>query len=286
MPIRLCITAFVLCVAASPQVAQPQVSVPGDLARLDARTVFAIGNIEYILLHELAHLVIREFDIPILGPEESAADYIATIVLINAHRFDAGTTTRAHRYLLSTANGLATSWEVFERGEESAKYWDNHALTIQRFYNVVCLMYGSDIEEFRDLPAAVGMPMSRARRCQDEYERAIRSVDWLLANYGRKPDDRSAQNTPLVVRAAGTRTAQRVMAAITETGILENTLRLFDQQFVVPTGFEVVFRSCGQAQAEWLPQTRELVFCYELVDFYYSLGGTRAAAARRSLLGD
>ncbi len=286
MPIRLRVTALVLWIAAIPQVAQPQVSVPPDLASLDTRTVFAIGNIEYILLHELAHLVIREFDVPILGPEESAADYIATIVLINAHRFDADTTERARRYLLSTANGLATSWEVFERGEESAKYWDNHTLTIQRFFNVVCLMYGSNIEEFRDLPAAVGMPSSRAVHCRDEYERAVRSVNWLLENYGRAPEDRSTRRTPLIVQAPRTRTAERVMAVITETGILENTLRLFDQQFEVPTEFEVVFRGCGQAQAEWLPQTRELVFCYELVDFYFSLGGTRAAAARRSLLGD
>lgn len=48
----------------------------------DAALDFVVGNIKFILLHELAHVVIGEKQIPILGPEESAADYFATTTLL------------------------------------------------------------------------------------------------------------------------------------------------------------------------------------------------------------
>jgi hypothetical protein len=46
------------------------------------RVTFVLGNVEFALLHELAHLVIGELDLPILGPEEQAADYLATMTLL------------------------------------------------------------------------------------------------------------------------------------------------------------------------------------------------------------
>ena len=41
-----------------------------ELATLD----FVLGNSVFVLLHEFGHVVIRDFNIPILGLEETAAD--------------------------------------------------------------------------------------------------------------------------------------------------------------------------------------------------------------------
>lgn len=273
----------IVCVL-TPLAAESQSKDIADDMGLRPEMLFVLGNIEYILLHELSHLVIRDFDVPVIGPEESAADYIATIVLINAERFDPSRADRARQYLLATANGLATTWEIYEQEGASAKYWDNHGLTIQRFFNIVCLLYGSDETLFAGLPARVGLPANRADRCADEYARAERSLDWLLQNYGRKPTDPPSSEPRLTFETPPTRNASRAIEAMNATGMLRNTLRLFSERFSLPADFKIGFRSCGQTQALWYPEPRELVICYELIDFYYALGVTRSASSRRSIL--
>jgi Putative metallopeptidase len=56
---------------------------------------FAVGNVEFLALHEIAHLLIAEKDIPILGPEENAADYIATLALLREAPLDPAFNDRA-----------------------------------------------------------------------------------------------------------------------------------------------------------------------------------------------
>ena len=48
-------------------------------------TSFVLGNFEFVLLHELAHVVIGELKVPVLGPEEDAADYPRRYCAIECH---------------------------------------------------------------------------------------------------------------------------------------------------------------------------------------------------------
>ena len=43
---------------------------------------FIVGNSLFILLHKFGHMLIRDFDIPILGLEENSVDTLASIALI------------------------------------------------------------------------------------------------------------------------------------------------------------------------------------------------------------
>lgn len=256
------------------RVSSPAVATPN---------AFVLGNVEYILLHEIAHLLIRDLDIPVIGPEESAADYIASAVLIRAELFDDVRAARARQFLLATANGLATSWEYSARSGDEVRYWDSHALTIQRFYQIICLVYGSDAERFAALPERVGMPPARAARCADEFARAARSLAWLLESYGRRPGDPEPAAVEVVFDRAPTLASTRVVEDIKASGLLENTLRRLNERFTIREPFRIHFRGCGQAQAAWLPEQREIVFCYELLDSYQLL--SQSPAARDRLLG-
>ena len=69
-----------------------------------------LGNFEFVLLHELAHAVIGELKVPVLGPEEDAADYLAATALLNATRNDPASYQRANTWLLAAAEGLSLSW--------------------------------------------------------------------------------------------------------------------------------------------------------------------------------
>lgn len=239
--------------------------IPGEL-------FFVLGNLEYILLHELAHMLINDLDVPIIGSEESAADYLATSVLIRADRFDPARADRARNFLFATANGLASAWDFNASAGVDVQYWDSHALTIQRFYQIVCLIYGSDPVRYAEVPAQVGMPALRAARCPTEYERADRSMQWLLDNYGRHEGD--AENAPieLVFEPAPSRVSQRVVDAIRSSDMLDNTIRRLNERFLIPVSFRIAFRRCNEAQARWLPDEREISVCYRLIDSYYALG--------------
>lgn len=271
---------------ATPARAQPDDSV-ADFVDADVPTVFVMGNIEFILLHELAHLVIRDLEVPIVGSEESAADYIATLVLIEAASFAPDLPPRARRYLAATANGLASSWELFARSGRSANYWDSHALTIQRHYQIVCLLYGSDPESFAELPARVGMPEGRSRLCRDEYARASRALQWLLDNYGLGEERGGSRPRPDIdvdFERPPSQVSARIAEAIRRNRMVENTLDRLYENFDPPAPFRIVFHTCAQTQAGWVPDMRELYVCYELLDYYYSLALTEPARTRRSLL--
>jgi len=257
-----------------------------DAAEIDPATIFVLGNLEYVLLHELAHVLIGDLDIPIIGPEENAADYIATATLIRADQFDLVRAERAREFLLATANGLATSWEFTIGSGQEIQYWDSHSLTIQRFYQMICLMYGSNQDVFAALPSRVGMPEQRAARCPAEFMRADRSLQWLLENYGRAPGDPEGANVDLIFERAPTQASQRVLDEITSSGMLDNTIKRLHERFTIRAPFRIALRRCRQPQAVWFPQDREIVVCYELLDTYYALGRTRSSADRRSVLGE
>lgn len=256
---------------------------------VDADAVFVMGNVEYIVLHELAHLVIRDLDVPVIGSQESAADYVAALVLIQAGTFDPGAPPRARRYLIATANGLASSWDLFERTGRSANYWGSHALTIQRFYQIICLMYGSNPEAFASLPDRAGIPLERAAGCEDEYKRASSALAWLLETYGlhgSKAGANEAVDIEIVYDPPPTQASSRVLSAIQSNRMIENTVQLLQQNIALASSFRIVFRTCGQTQAGWLEGTRELYVCYELLDYYYSLARTRSARERQSLFDE
>jgi hypothetical protein len=268
--VLLCV-GIVLSLCSLPSSAQSQGSV----------TDFVLGNVEFVLLHELAHALINDLDIPVIGSEETAADYIAATVLLRADQFDPTRAERAREFLLSTANGLATSWEVDLATGREIQYWGVHALTIQRYYNIVCLLHGSNPELFASLPARMGMPEFRAVRCAAEYARADRSLQWLIDTYGRKADDGPGAPVDVSIAEPPSRASQAVVGKMQAEGLLENVVARLQATFTLTKPIRISVRRCRQRQAEWLPELRELVICYELIDNYYLLGTQYRAGLKR-----
>ncbi|MFW2405613.1 MAG: DUF4344 domain-containing metallopeptidase [Gammaproteobacteria bacterium] len=124
--------------AALPAIPDDSRTKPGDDFR--SRESFILGNLEFALLHEIAHILIAEFDIPVLGPEEQAADYIAITMLIRADGFDIERADRARAFLVSTAEAFEMAWEIGKARKVELPFWDAHGLGIQRFYQIVCLI--------------------------------------------------------------------------------------------------------------------------------------------------
>jgi hypothetical protein len=232
---------------------------------------FVVGNVEYLLVHELAHLVISDKDVPIVGPVENAADYIAAMALIREEPLDPLQRDRAQKFRLATASAFAASWQAGETVGAEVAYWGEHALTIQRYYQIACLLYGSDPAAFAAVPRAAGLPATRAETCVAEYARAAKAVEWLLDSYGRLPNDPPGAATEIVYERAPTAVSAAVVRRLKSLELLEKIVARLHERFTLERPFRLVLRTCGQYQAAWLPDRRELAICYELLDALYVL---------------
>lgn len=265
------LTVCVTWLAVTAQQLPAQSAAPNDGGGETAAITFVLGNVEFLLLHEIAHFLIAEKDVPIIGPEENAADYIATLALLREPPLDPTQGSRAVPFLMAAADAFASSWRTGETLGADVPYWGAHALSIQRFYQIACLLYGSDPVAFAAVPDMAGLPRSRAASCRAEYERAEQSIRWLLANYGRRPEDPLGEAATVFYEPAPTRVAARIVAALEAQRLLELTLERLRERFTLERPLTVVVRGCGQAEAAWLPERRELVICYDLLDTLYLL---------------
>jgi hypothetical protein len=262
--VRVVVAALLL--ALGPAFAAPA-------AASDDRTLFVAGNVEFLLIHELGHLVISEFGVPVFGPEEVAADYIAVAALLRQKQAGGERGDRARAYLFAAAEALNASWQRGQDAGADVPYWGAHALNIQRFYQIGCLVYGSDPVAYADLPARIGLPPARAQGCPAEYAQAARSFDWLLETYGRPDGPPTGHQIEIEYGPTRSRVQQDLLDELRALGSIDFTVGRVNSLFPLKAPARLVMRTCGRPEAAWQGATRELVICYELLDTFYRLYG-------------
>jgi hypothetical protein len=125
----------------------------------------------FILAHEFAHALIHNFELPVLGREEDAADGISTVVLLKAEE--------GALYAIDAAE----FWEAFSGRQDPpdlAEYADNHSFDRQRADNILCWVAGSD-EGIREafLENEI-LPEDRLAACPGEWELLRASAEQVL----------------------------------------------------------------------------------------------------------
>lgn len=138
------------------------------IANEDERDEAVAGAFTAILLHEVGHALVSVLEIPITGREEDAVDQLSAWVLIEGEMADAVLSSAATNY----SNGGQFDPEALA---------DEHSLDQQRYFNMVCWVYGSDPATRASLIADWELPEARAERCADEYE-------LLRYSWARLPD--------------------------------------------------------------------------------------------------
>lgn len=136
----------------------------------------AWGAIYFTLYHELGHALVDLWDIPITGREEDAVDQLAAFLLTDG-------TERGESAALNGANAFLLEHEHEGGGVDESALWNEHSLDPQRFYNIICWVYGRDPEGYAYLLEDGVLPAERAEVCTAEYERLDRSWTGLLAPY-------------------------------------------------------------------------------------------------------
>lgn len=133
-----------------------------------------VGPIVDTFLHEVGHAVFDLWKVPVLGREEDAADFFSTYLML---QFDK---PEARRLILGTAYQYRQYLLAADVSVPRVKFADEHSLPAQRFFNVLCIAYGSDDKLFGDLIEKGYLPKSRASDCQDEYKQIAYGFDKLI----------------------------------------------------------------------------------------------------------
>jgi hypothetical protein len=127
----------------------------------------------FTFFHEMGHSLIAIYDLPITGREEDAVDQLATLILLQGGE-------DGENSAIDGANSFVGNEE--EEMDDLA-FWDEHSLDDQRFYNILCWIYGKDPEGYQYLVDDETLPANRAERCPAEYNRLSRSWESLLDPY-------------------------------------------------------------------------------------------------------
>ena len=128
--------------------------------------------VEHTLYHELAHALIDILKLPVLGKEEDTADNLATMLVIH-------TNENGSDIALSAADFFDLEGEEIEELTDE-DFWGEHSLDFQRFYNTVCLIYGSEPKQSEYLIEELNIDENRAQLCIDDYHRQNESWKKIL----------------------------------------------------------------------------------------------------------
>ena len=137
---------------------------------------YFLSAMRMTVLHELGHALIDQLDLPITGREESAADEFAAAIMLQ--HID-------HTEASGDVEGMLMlgGYDMIDdiHGRDPSLLADSHELGEQRYFNVLCVIYGSDPSGYLSLVTEEGLPQERASTCP-EYSARVMSTWYQLLN--------------------------------------------------------------------------------------------------------
>ena len=126
------------------------------------------------LFHEMGHCLIDVWDLPATGREEDAVDQLATVLMLDGSAEGQ-----------QSAINAALEFEISSHNDKPGDmvFWDEHSFSKTRFFDMLCLVYGSNPTKNGNLIGPDLLPKERAVRCTTEWQRADHAWMKLLEPY-------------------------------------------------------------------------------------------------------
>ena len=152
---------------------------------------FAEEVLVHVVLHELGHGLVREFDLPILGNEETLADTFATHYLVTRMPKE-----RALKVLTARVASLMYEAEEVPRNEWTVK--GEHNSDARRAYQIAAAAIAYDYDAYLSLALLVDMDEADIRRARDYGSEIHRSWRRILQPLSM-PEGQLSSETRMVV---------------------------------------------------------------------------------------
>lgn len=249
---------FATLVSVAPATAQQLTN-----SQQEAATQFVMGNVRHTMLHEIGHLLVDQLELPVLGREEDAVDTMATLMMLDTGMQDdvIGLQDTIDGWLYSEVNRPS-------RGYVNSDFYGAHSLDIQRSFAIACLMVGSDFDLHTSYATRVSLPMDRQYSCAEDYR--IAEMGWrdVLEPHRREGTIGATIN---VQYRSSRGEFPEVEALLRQERVLEQYADWVAKSFILPNPVRMTAENCGEINAFYDLETREVILCYEWVDFFYDL---------------
>jgi hypothetical protein len=128
--------------------------------------------VRFAFLHEVGHALIYNYNLPMTGNEEDAADRCSSYINIE-ELGDPGV-----KAVIAAADAFRI--ESKQKSTTKRDMADEHLLQEQRFYNSLCMIYGSNSDKYEYFVKDGYLPKERADRCPGDYQRTVDAWKNLL----------------------------------------------------------------------------------------------------------
>ncbi len=147
----------------------------GDTPKGTTQQSALTGPFIDVTLHEVGHAVFDMLQIPVFGREEDAADQFSAYIILNFAPLEARSLIRSIAYL-----GAKEAKEAMAKGSTIETYADSHGTPAQRYFNTLCIAYGSNSRIYRDAVTRGELTQGRADGCEYEYQQIERAFTKLI----------------------------------------------------------------------------------------------------------
>jgi hypothetical protein len=223
---------------------------------------FVVNNAIFILFHESGHMLVSEFNLPVLGREEDAVDALSSVLLLGAEDEDLNTTIQ------DAADGWFLLDDAKEDGPQEDDFMGTHGLDRQRAYSIVCMMTGANAEFFKVFADSLEFPEERRQECAFEYQKARDSWMSLLA---ANMKEGAKTKFTVTYEPAGNEDLQGFADLLKSAGALETIATVFGEGYNLKDGIKITGKTCGTENAFWYAENREITYCYEMAAFHAGL---------------
>lgn len=262
---------LLICFTAAPIRAEAKdtesyyATLEDDFAELSAEEreellLFVAGNALHTLYHEGGHMLISVLELPVLAQEEDAVDNLATVTMLETETSDVD-------LMLQDA---MTGWFLMaDSTGENLVFYDEHDLDLQRGFRMLCLMVGADEEAFMDLAQELDLPEDRIESCAFDYAQA--SESWRLATEAFARESNTPGGRIKAVHDPAPEGLQILAQFLKTSELLEDVAREFDTRYDIPEDITFRAAACGEDNAFWDPEIREVILCHEMLGAFADL---------------
>ncbi len=136
-----------------------------------------IGQLFYVVGHEMGHAMFDLLNVPLFGRPEDAADQFAAYLMLKLGK------DQARRLIGGAAYTYKDYVEVKKVAVPQTAFADVHGAPMQRLYNMLCIAYGADPKDFGDLIDKGYLPAQRAKSCHNEFGEVNFAFQQLIVPY-------------------------------------------------------------------------------------------------------
>jgi Putative metallopeptidase len=241
-------------VAAKILQSNPRLSGLTEQQRID-RVEFVAANTLVLLVHEMGHVHIAEMHLPVLGREEDAADTFAALTMLKI-----GTSFSEHELAQAGKGWFLNDLRDQQTGEKPL-YYDEHNLSRQRAYQILCLMVGSDPDKFKSLADEMKVPESRQKTCKRDFAKTSDAWGAVLMPWHLEPG--RPETEIKVIYGDGQRTYDAFANMFRSIRFLETVAEYYREHYRWPRSFTLKMETCGHPGADYDDEARVVTMCYE-----------------------